>query len=617
MQDLFPYEQVRPVQDELIDAVRDALESRKDLIVHAPTGLGKTAGVLAPALSHAKAHGLKVLFLTSRHTQHSLAVQTLQDISSRHHVEIRAADMIGKKWMCLFEGAHTLPDFNEFCRKNKEDGTCEYYSNLRASGKVTPKALEMLQSLNIIRHNEEIISMCSDMKLCAYEMAVLLAQKSDVIVADYYYAFHPSVSEQFLKRSGISLSDCIIIADEAHNLPNRIRDLASSRLTSNMLTRAVREAKKYGFNDTTETLSVLLDALGRLGGRERIVAKEEFTKLVGSDFRQMAADLEFVAADVREAQRQSALGSVSGFLEAWVGTDEGYARIIKVDEFMGKPNSRLGRNCMDPAAVAKPVLDAAYCTIMMSGTLTPTEMYRDIMGFDKPMEKIFPSPFPNQNRINLVVPKTTTKYTARSERQFSQIAEVCAEIAESVPGNTLIFFPSYYIRDQVARFLPAACKKPIISEKPKLTKEEKGRMLDSFKTHSATGAVMLGVAAGSFSEGIDLPGDLLKCVVIVGLPLSQPDLETQELIKYYETKFQRGWDYGYIYPAFNKALQSAGRCIRSETDKGAIVFLDERYLWPNYRRLFPRDWDMEVSTEPGEDISLFFRASAPAPINRP
>ena len=69
--------------------------------------------------------------------------------------------------------------------------------------------------------------------------------------------------------------------------------------------------------------------------------------------------------------------------------------------------------------------------------------------------------------------------------------------------------------------------------------------------------------------------DELKGVVIVGLPLQKPDLETEALISYYNEKFNRGWDYGYLFPAFNKCLQSAGRCIRSEKDRGVIIFLDK------------------------------------------
>ena len=92
----------------------------------------------------------------------------------------------------------------------------------------------------------------------------------------------------------------------------------------------------------------------------------------------------------------------------------------------------------------------------------------------------------------------------------------------------------------------------------------------------------------------------------MGLPLGRPDLETEALIRYYDAKFRRGWEYGYTVPAFNKTLQSAGRCIRSETDKGVIVFLDERYEWPRYLKLFPKDWSIKSTLLYEKLIREFF-----------
>ena len=178
-------------------------------------------------------------------------------------------------------------------------------------------------------------------------------------------------------------------------------------------------------------------------------------------------------------------------------------------------------------------------------------------------------------------------------------------ISKTVPGNTAVFFPSYSLRDQVYLFFKDASEKSIIIEKQGLSKEGKAAMLEEFKQFKNSGAVLLGVTSGSFGEGIDLPGDFLKCVVIVGIPLGRPNLETKELITYYNEKFGRGWDYGYILPAITKVLQNAGRCIRSETDRGVILYLDERYTWPNYAKCFPAD-SIELAKDYEERIKAFF-----------
>jgi Rad3-related DNA helicase len=148
--------------------------------------------------------------------------------------------------------------------------------------------------------------------------------------------------------------------------------------------------------------------------------------------------------------------------------------------------------------------------------------------------------------------------------------------------------------------------KTLLVEQRAMTKEEKHTFLNTFRGYKDRGAVLLGVITGNFGEGIDLPGDELQGVVVVGLPLSRPDLEVEALISYYDAKFGKGRDYGYLIPAFNKALQSAGRCIRSETDKGVVVFLDERYEDQYYLRLFPKDWRIKSTLLYEKMIREFF-----------
>jgi len=122
-----------------------------------------------------------------------------------------------------------------------------------------------------------------------------------------------------------------------------------------------------------------------------------------------------------------------------------------------------------------------------------------------------------------------------------------------------------------------------------MSKEEKEMFLADFEKHKVKGAVLFGVTGANFAEGVDFAGDLLNGVVIIGLPLARPDLKTKETISYYEKKFGQGWNYGYTFPAMNKCMQSAGRCIRSETDRGIVIYLDERFAWKNYYDCLPRE----------------------------
>ena len=133
--------------------------------------------------------------------------------------------------------------------------------------------------------------------------------------------------------------------------------------------------------------------------------------------------------------------------------------------------------------------------------------------------------------------------------------------------------------------------------------EEKTELLK--KLSSKKNGILLGVAMGSFGEGVDLPG-VLSAVIIVGLPLDRPDLETQQTIAYYDKSYGKGWEYGYTLPALTRTFQNAGRCIRTEKDKGALIFIDERFIQPQYYDTFPEEWKKQTTIMPEKELKRFF-----------
>ena len=613
---LFPHSKIRDIQDELLKKIDDTIKNKKNLIVHAPTGLGKTAAALGPCLKYALEKDLTVFFLTSRHTQHKIAIETLKKIKEKYNENFNAVSIIGKKWMCPVPGTKELysGEFAEYCKKAIEDNKCEFYINTRKSGKLTVKAKKIFEEIKQINpcNSEKVIDICKEEKLCPYEISRELASKSSVIICDYYYVFNPSIKDSFFSKTNKEFNNSILIIDEAHNLPSRIKDLASSRLSNQMIKRAIIEAKKYSYNETVENLTKIQDVLNAFSEKlkheeEILIKKEQFVNALSEDieYEQLIADLEFVGDDIREQQKQSYIGSIAAFLDSWLGQDEGFTRILSYEE-KKQQLIILSYRCLDPSFVSKDVINNVHSTILMSGTLTPTLMYKELLGIENCDEATLKSPFPEKNKLTLIVPETTTKYSMRSEAQYNKIAKIVAELVNSIPGNSIIFFPSYQIRDNVDRFFSTLSRKTTILEQQNMDKEEKEAVLKNMNKYKKVGAVLLAVTSGNFSEGIDLPGDLLKGVIVVGLPLTKPDLETSQLIEYYDKKFGKGWDYGYLLPGFNKSLQGAGRCIRSETDKGIIVFLDERYIWRNYYRFFPKSWTIKVTKKYNEEIERFF-----------
>jgi DNA excision repair protein ERCC-2 len=616
---LFPHDEVRAIQDELIRAINKAVTTQQNLIAHAPTGLGKTAAALGPSIKEALKKDLTVFFMTSRHTQHKLAMDTINLIKKKYKLNFTVVDIIGKKWLCLQPNIDKLypREFAEYCKNMKEDDLCEFYNKTKEKGEVSKQALEVVNELKKMNRTdtEGIIEKSAENKLCPYEIALLIAKDARVIVGDYNYLFNPHIRETFLSRTSKELNKIIMIIDEGHNMPERVKDLASHKISTNTIRRAWDEVKRHKNDEILEILESLEKKLWELAEgveQEAYVEKEKLIEEISemADYDSMITEMSVLADKVREEQKQSSIGTIAAFLEAWTGEDKGFARILsRSTDLKGEAIVTIQYRCLDPSIITRDVIRAAYSTILMSGTLSPTSMYKEILGFDTAEEASYKSPFPESNKLNIIIPKTSTKYETRSEEQYIEIAEIIARATNKIPGNTAVFFPSYDLRDEINKHFTKLTNRPLLTEKQKLTKKEKMEFLDAFKSYKNVGAILMGVIGGNFGEGIDLPGDFLKGVIIVGLPLQRPDLETEALIKYYDEKFKKGWDYGYMFPAFNRALQSAGRCIRSETDKGVIIFLDERYSWKNYYRCFPPSWDIKTTLLYEKMIEDFFKAN--------
>ncbi len=613
---LFPHDSMRPIQKEIVKLISEKIDNKENVIMHAPTGLGKTAASIAPTLVHALDEGKTIYFLTSKNTQHKIAIETLKAVRDKFNIALKGTDIVGKKWMCIQSGVGILGngEFNEYCRTLREEKKCEFFENLKEGEKLTPTTHVALKELNQLSPVtvEQIVDVGSTHKLCPYELGMLLAAKSQVIVTDYYYLFHPKIRDTFFKKNGKNLEDAILIVDEENNLPYRIKDLASVTLSTTFLKRAVTESKKFDYQNMADIFEKIISVLqGMLSSEEEEahVTLEGFLNTIQAfaDYQDLIQECQRIADVVREEQKISSIGIVGEFLDSWLGSDDGFTRIISRKKGTTTDIITLSYRCLDPSVISREVIENSYATILMSGTLTPTSMYAALLGFDETTTAAeFPSPFPPENRLNLIVAKTSTKFTSRSPTQFRDIATICADIINATPGNSIIFFPSYRMKEEVYQYMNGISK-TVFQESQGMSGFEKDEMMEKFKSYKKTGATLLAVVAGSFGEGVDLPGDELKTVVVVGLPLARPDLETNALIKYYDQKFKNGWNYGYVYPAFNKVIQNAGRCIRSETDKGVIVFLDERYTLPRYYHCFPEDWKIKVSVNGyKEKIERFF-----------
>ncbi|MNV90398.1 ATP-dependent DNA helicase DinG [compost metagenome] len=123
-----------------------------------------------------------------------------------------------------------------------------------------------------------------------------------------------------------------------------------------------------------------------------------------------------------------------------------------------------------------------------------------------------------------------------------------------------------------------------------MTEEEREAFLAAFAPDQEETLLGFAVMGGIFSEGVDLPGDRLNGVMVVGVGLPQLGLERNLLRDYFTSRSNNGFDYAYVYPGMCKVLQAGGRLIRSESDTGTIILADDRFLRHPYDWLLPEEW---------------------------
>ncbi|MFQ5553178.1 MAG: ATP-dependent DNA helicase, partial [Thermoplasmata archaeon] len=553
---LFPYDAHRKGQAEFLRDARERLGEGGILLAQAPTGLGKTAVALAASLEVARERGKKVFFTTARRSQHRIAVETARLIG-RLRTPIPTVDLIAQEAMC--------PDHEEH---HGEDGV------------LRPVARTLLREP---LHAQEAIRLAGRFRACPYGVARRAAQRADLVVCDYNHLFDPA-SRGVLRSAGIRHTDVVCVVDEAHNLPSRVRASLSPRLTATGLVRLAHVTKSRRSAARLAAVSKLLAAEARFVGGDSRVPREFLDRLLGRSPQlsgsrwpraRLARDLERLGPLL--GREETAVAREAGhLLQAWEDPD--YLRLLSRRE-----EGSLLLSALNPAPTTREVFRRVHAALLMSGTLHPGEMYVDLLGLDRGRARMraYLPDFPPENRLLVATRGLSLAYRKRPEA-FKPCAREIARLCEAIPGNVAAFFPSYELGRQVGEALTGfPLRKRMLWEHRNQPKAVKEGLLEMLQVGQAgSGCLLMAVQGGSLSEGIDYPGNLLSGVIVAGLALSPPDLRAEALRSFYARRFgrRRGYAYAYLYPALNRAVQCAGRCIRGEEDVAAVVILDDRVL---------------------------------------
>lgn len=387
----------------------------------------------------------------------------------------------------------------------------------------------------------------------------------------------------------------LFLIDEAHNLVERGREMYSAqlykedvlairRLTKNedaklarrldecnkQLLELKQECEEYQILDSVSHIALkLMNVLGEL---ERYL--EEHTN---SEKRKEVLEFYF---------------QVRAFLNIHDILDENYVIYTEMEH---DDRFKLKLFCVNPAVNLQKFLQQGNSTIFFSATLLPIHYYKKLLSVEPDDYAVYAkSTFPRENRLLMLGTDVSTKYTMRGPVMYKRFAQYILQMVLAKNGNYMVFFPSYRFQKDVYECFQTLLEDDMqvecIAQSQFMGEEAREIFLETFEEKRQGSLVGFCVMGGIFSEGIDLTEDRLIGAVIVGTGLPQVCNDREILKNYFDRQKMSGFDFAYLYPGMNKVLQSAGRVIRTETDKGVVLLLDERFLSRRYQEVFPREW---------------------------
>ena len=511
------HENPRPGQIEMIQESTEALRSEGYHLAAAPTGIGKTAAALAAALeiTQNSTQRKHIFFLTSRQSQHRIVVDTVRRINQRRKgkTPITLVDMIGQAGMCVqpFAKESSLV-FSMMCSNARKTKSCRPW--ITSAPGLTKRILdsplhvdELVELTKIHRVGGEIT------QTCPWKAAREAAGKADVFVGDYNHIFDEGVRKSSLEAMGIALEDIIVVVDEAHNLPNRIRMTMERVITPTIARNATIELEEYKETLTAHYLqsnsvavAVELD-VATWAFEIMKIARTKFADL----FRQLHSDLpndseesrvevprfldiihracdeydgltgqktladnpELADLGVERSHRLPRLADVLLRVEVDLDAGEGedamepdahrMGHILKCIEAFGESTAlslvfnakgregKITSHLLDPGLVSGPVFSSIHGAILMSGTLYPPQMYSDILDLPaaKTTKTAYSSPFAGERRPVLVAKDVSTKYSQRTPAMWQKIRDHIQALIDGTPGNVAVFSPSYRMMDEI------------------------------------------------------------------------------------------------------------------------------------------------------------------------
>lgn len=575
----FPFDNPRPGQKELIEKIREKMGNKTRALLQAPTGLGKTVGVLYPSLEESLSRGQKTIYVTAKNSQHGVAEDAVERLQATG-AKIKSITVHAKSKMCLKDEVFCSPSHCEYAE--------DYYSKLHNHDVVN----KVLKKKRLTERTFKKIG--QEYKVCPFELQLECVPKTDVVVCDYNYVFSPRNILGRIQHNGYSTSTPPnLVIDEAHNLAPRANAYYSAELYLFELNRLMEEATYLPepLWDKCKSLYKSCESvMTTLAGENTAPAKLDVSELDLSFLEGQAQDLlrGYLDSDLGLRPNDPVLklcNVISEFSAASLNSGEEFLFTITPSGI----HSKLRITCCDASKHLSERYEEFANVVAFSATVKPFDFHLKTLGMDPEttLTEEFHSPFPRENRKILIIPQISTKMRDRNSN-YGKIRDIVEKVARLKPGNYFVFFPSFDFLTKVHALVNLP-EFRILRQEREMRRKQIEEYVDALRDPE-TPTIIFAVQGGVFSEGVDYPGDMLIGAMIVGPALPAFDFERECLREYFDSKGGEGFDYAYTFPAMTRVVQSAGRVIRSSADRGLIVLMDRRFLSANYIKAMPGDW---------------------------
>ena len=570
----FPFKTYRKGQKELAVTCFNTIKEKAVLFAQAPTGIGKTISTMFPAVkSLGEDRGERVVYLTAKTITRTVAEEAVNRLKDNGLI-CRNITLTAKEKICFKDKSSCNPE------------NCEYALNYY--DKVNDVIFEMLKEENNFTR-EKIEEYARKEKLCPFELALDLSLWCDLIICDYNYAFD---SRARLKRFfEEDVNKNILLVDEGHNLVDRARNMFSAEIYKEKILKASKLVKGKAPNLYKALNSInkyLIEVRKEVQESEgtSIYKKDEYKDLYKL-LRIFLKECDEYLIKATNTQGYDEIKDLYFEIRAFISISELYSKEYVTLVEINKNDVKVKLFCVNPSKNLSKIVQGSYSTIIFSATLTPINYYIDLLGGDdKSYRMKLPSPFKKEN-LKIYGYPLNMRFKQR-ENNIDNVCNLIHRFKTEEVGNYMVFLPSYLYLNQIySRYIELFGEDNTICQGEVLTESEREEFLNNFKED--TNILAFCVIGGVFSEGIDLPGRRLIGSIIVGVGFPKISNEGDIIRNYYEDK---GFDYAYIYPGINKVMQAAGRVIRTETDKGRILLIDDRYYTLKYRSLLPKEWEL-------------------------